>query len=66
MAIAWFRRFAGRAAAVGDCWRLYLQTAGGAGKQRVKAAGSVFAALFCRYGNGNAVCADLCAVVSWL
>lgn len=65
MAIAWFRRFAVAAAAVGDCWRLYLQAAGGAGKQRVRRAGRrVHANLVCRYGNGNAVCADLCAVVS--
>ena len=65
MAIAWFRRFAVAAAAVGDCWRFYLQAAGGTGKQRIRRTGRrVYANLVRWYGNGNAVCADLYAVVS--
>ena len=67
MAIAWFRRFAVAAAAVGDCWRFYLQAAGGTGKQRIRRTGRrVYANLVRWYGNGNAVCADLYAVVSAL
>lgn len=44
---------------------VFICKLGGAGKQRVRRTGRrVYANLVRWYGNGNAVCADLCAVVS--